>query len=206
MTYRGQNPVIDTVQIWNGSRWVSFDALSFSGSINAGAGYVWKDAEGRIGFSNAQSLEGLTHDLVNNSTATPAYVKDNRVVVLESPDEADVSYTMPIPVNGITPTASGVTRLTPKLVVEATVSVIRADGSDYSVQKWLAWWDWTAGGYGFRDQTILSNPADSTNLVVTFSDTGVGPSAPVITIGDSATSNEPRYFVEMSRKLFYYAP
>lgn len=205
MSHRGANVVTGTVQHWDGTKWVEFQALALASAVSANNSTLWKETTNNtLGYTSSTALrESLSRFIDNDGTASPSFAEEKRVVILEGATEAAVTYVLPIPINGISPDGNdGGGRNADKLVAEVTVSVTRVDGSSVSVSKHLLAWEWStdAAGYVVADNQLLT-ASGGTNVVTPNVD-GSAPDAPTIEFSQSGTADQPRYYVDMDLKLF----
>lgn len=74
MSHRGQNPVNNTVQLWNGTRWVSFPNLNFQAAVLSTASSLWVESDASVGLTlggaNRRSLSPVYDGTGNPLIAT----------------------------------------------------------------------------------------------------------------------------------------
>lgn len=196
MTHRGQNPVNNTTQIWDGSKWDDFPNLSLNDAVVATPGGLWvPTASMQLGYTGNNGLrEAFSHTLDDQATGTPFFSETKLIVAVESPTEAPVAYTLPTTVNGVTPVGKSQAKLIAQLMVSAT----RNDGSDYSVATYTAWWPYIAGAYNLGNGDIVANQITAPDIIVTIN---VSAGAAVLEFSYALTADQPRYIVDIDLKL-----
>lgn len=206
MSYRGQNNIANSTQVWDGAKWVPLNGLLFTDVFSAAASTEWKGPNGEFGYTGDGGLiEGQSEVLDNQSTATTARsVKRKLRVFLDAAGGEDptVDYDLPIAVYGVSPTETVSSRDQNQLVAEVSVGVNRIDGSSWTFQKWLVAWRWDSDAAGFS-ATAFVNQLSTPGGLTTLAASGVGgpPAVPRLTIGQSGTSDAARYFIEIDLTL-----
>lgn len=207
MSHRGTNSRLGTVQLWDGSKWVAWLDMAFSGVVSSVARTLWSESTGSsLGYTGANNLrEQLTHTLDNKSSVTALLSEEKRLVILDAPSEVQISYDLPIAVNSISP-QEGVTDGENRLIVEFTISVNRADGSTFSLAKFLGNWRWVSDAAGYAAVGVEALSATAGSFDVDASNDGGAPAAARLLIGQAGASAAVRYFIDMDIKLFKFVP
>jgi hypothetical protein len=199
MTYRGENSEAQTVQLWNGSRWIELKNLKLEDALSTTIDTLWRDAQSTLGFTgSAGARESLSSrvDISGSDLASVQVAKVKLFVVLDAPNMDPVPLDLGRVFNGLTPLPQASSRNPPRLSADILVQVNRVDGSSRDVQRFVASWYFSFAGDAVDvDCNELTNVGGSTVVAATVD--GGSPAGPRLTFAQSATGDGPRYLIEL---------
>jgi len=207
MSHRGKNPRANTVQVYNGTEWVSYDALSFEKNVLTIPKSLWVDSDDSL---------GLTLDGANRRSLSPVYngtgnplIATKRIFAHRLGDAGGADpqvIELPKIVSGVSPLV--ITGPKSLLVVDILLGVTHNNGSTNIGNRFVATWSIENAGdfpYINRGVEALGNTVDADMVVTagTVAESEPNEGAPTITVnynGYTAVSSM-RYMLDMQMHL-----
>lgn len=200
MAHRGQNTGSNTVQIWNGTRWVAYSALSFETSIVSVANSLWRSADDEFGHTIATDRrEGFSHEYLSGPTGEVFSTRRLFAQAVGQGGGGDPqTLTLPADVLGVATTPESAP--TNILVAEFLVAVTHASGSTLIAERYVAAWSSSSAVERIAAIGGITDP----NLVVDSS--AVGPPYTITVNYNGFPGDDLRYMLDIELKVMGVRP
>lgn len=205
MSHRGQNQTADTVQVWDGTRWVAYNSVQLKAALSAVPNALWHEPGNSVlGYTTAVGMRNALGPEYNGGPANPAMLE--KVIYAQRLGAANVAQNIDLPTAVLGISAAnllGGNDGAAVMVAEVVIAVTQANASGViSVSKYLLAWNNIINQAAWDEDTTVPQPLNNTvdaNLI--FSYTSIA-GVPRLTVNyTTADSGSVRYMLEIRLKV-----